>query len=190
MADERAKAQPSIMAIADRCEAENRFRRKMYGLLAAVRPRGKRQKKQDVSFHNWAETRLALAADGHHLQATGAATFDHLAGFGIVGPDHGGAVGLDVELRPGLADGIDHGRRREPGGVVLHVQPLANQIRRYRFDDGEMTQQQLADKVGVTRQTIVAIEKGKYSPSLELAFRIALLFELPLEEVFSYKEEN
>lgn len=63
VADERAKAQPAIMAIADRCEAENRYRRKMYGLLAAVRPRGKRQKKQDVSFHSWAETRLAQAAE-------------------------------------------------------------------------------------------------------------------------------
>ncbi|MBO9600823.1 MAG: helix-turn-helix transcriptional regulator [Cohnella sp.] len=49
---------------------------------------------------------------------------------------------------------------------------------------------QLADRVGVTRQTIVAIEKGKYSPSLELAFRIALVFNLPLEEVFGYEEEQ
>nr|WP_246164178.1 helix-turn-helix transcriptional regulator [Xanthovirga aplysinae] len=49
-----------------------------------------------------------------------------------------------------------------------------------------MTQKELADKVGVTRQTIAAIEKGKYSPSLELAFRIALVFKTPLEEVFSY----
>jgi len=49
-----------------------------------------------------------------------------------------------------------------------------------------MTQQQLADKVGVTRQTIAAIEKGKYSPSLELAFRMAQIFNVPLEEVFSY----
>lgn len=63
---------------------------------------------------------------------------------------------------------------------------LNNNIRRLRFDHDEMTQQQLADAVGVTRQTIVAIEKGKYSPSLELAFRIALIFGLPLEKVFSY----
>lgn len=62
--DERAAAQPAIMSIADKCEAENRFRRKMYGLLAGVRPRGKRQKKQDVSYHNWAETQLAQAAEG------------------------------------------------------------------------------------------------------------------------------
>jgi putative transcriptional regulator len=52
-----------------------------------------------------------------------------------------------------------------------------------------MTQQQLAKKVGVTRQTIIALEKGKYSPSLELAFRIALVFDVPLEEVFSYEDE-
>ena len=49
-----------------------------------------------------------------------------------------------------------------------------------------MSQQQLADEVGVTRQTIIAIEKGKYSPSLELAFKIAFVFDVPLEEVFSY----
>lgn len=54
-----------------------------------------------------------------------------------------------------------------------------------------MTQQQLADETGVTRQTIVAIENGKYSPTLELAFRIARVFSLPLEEVFSFKgDEN
>lgn len=64
IADERAAAQPAIMAIADKCEAENRFRRKMYGLLAGVWPRGKRHKKQDVSFHNWAETQLAQATEG------------------------------------------------------------------------------------------------------------------------------
>lgn len=61
---------------------------------------------------------------------------------------------------------------------------ISNQIRRLRFDHDEMTQQALADKVGVTRQTIVAIEKGKYSPSLELAFRIARAFNVPLEAVF------
>lgn len=53
-----------------------------------------------------------------------------------------------------------------------------------------MTQQQLADKTGVTRQTIVAIENGKYSPTLELAFRIARVFDLPLEEVFSYEGDD
>jgi len=65
---------------------------------------------------------------------------------------------------------------------------VGNHIRRLRFNHNEMTQQQLADKVGVTRQTIVALEKGNYSPSLELAFRIAHAFNLPLEEVFFYGE--
>jgi len=54
----------------------------------------------------------------------------------------------------------------------------------------ELTQQQLAEQVDVTRQTIVAIEKGKYSPSLELAFRIAQVFEVPLHEVFSYDDKE
>jgi len=63
---------------------------------------------------------------------------------------------------------------------------VGNHIRKLRFHYDEMTQQQLADKAGVTRQTIVALEKGNYSPSLELAFRIALAFNLPLEEVFFY----
>lgn len=66
---------------------------------------------------------------------------------------------------------------------------LVSNIRKLRFHANEMTQQQLADLVGVTRQTIVAIEKGNYSPSLELAFKIARAFSLPLEEVFSYGEE-
>ncbi len=63
---------------------------------------------------------------------------------------------------------------------------VRNHIRRLRFEHGEMTQQQLAEKVGVTRQTIVAVEKEKYSPSLEAAFRIAGVFGVPLEEVFEY----
>lgn len=67
---------------------------------------------------------------------------------------------------------------------------ISTTIRTLRFHSDEMTQQQLAEKVGVTRQTIVAIEKGKYSPSLELAFKIARVFEKPLEEVFSYKTEK
>lgn len=66
---------------------------------------------------------------------------------------------------------------------------VGNHIRKLRFNQNEMTQQQLADKVGVTRQTIVALEKGNYSPSLELAFRIAMAFNLPLEEVFFYGED-
>lgn len=61
---------------------------------------------------------------------------------------------------------------------------IGNNVRKLRFNRGEMTQEQLAAKVGVTRQTIVSIEKGKYYPSLELAFRLALAFEVPLEEVF------
>lgn len=64
--------------------------------------------------------------------------------------------------------------------------PISNNIRKLRFFQGEMTQKELAKKVGVTRQTIVAIENAKYSPSLEVAFRIAHVFNVPLEEVFSY----
>ncbi len=64
---------------------------------------------------------------------------------------------------------------------------IKNNIRRLRFNADEMTQQQLADAVGASRQTIIAIEKGNYSPSLELAFRIAHTFSTPLEEVFLYE---
>jgi len=67
---------------------------------------------------------------------------------------------------------------------------VSNNIRKLRFYHDEMTQQQLGDKAKVTRQTIVAIEKGNYSPSLELAFRIALVFGLPLEDVFSYEPKD
>ena len=67
---------------------------------------------------------------------------------------------------------------------------LTNNIRRLRFDANEMTQQELADRTGVTRQTIVAIENGKYFPSLELAFRIAHTFKVPLSEVFTYNHED
>jgi len=67
---------------------------------------------------------------------------------------------------------------------------INNNIRKLRFDHAEMTQKDLADKVGVTRQTIVAIEKGNYSPSLEVAFRIARVFNIPLEEVFSFDDTN
>ena len=66
---------------------------------------------------------------------------------------------------------------------------LKNQLRRLRFEHGEMTQQQLADKVGVTRQTIIAIEAGKYAPSLPLAFRIAHAFSTTIEDVFQYDNE-
>ncbi|MFZ5821444.1 MAG: helix-turn-helix transcriptional regulator [Chloroflexota bacterium] len=67
---------------------------------------------------------------------------------------------------------------------------VRNNIRKLRFNNGEMTQEQLAEKVGVTRQTIIAIEGGKYAPSLELAFRIALAFDVPIGEVFSYETED
>ncbi len=63
---------------------------------------------------------------------------------------------------------------------------ISNTIRRLRFDADEMSQQALAEHVGVTRQTIVAIEKAHYSPSLEVAFKIARTFNVPLEQVFSY----
>ena len=65
-------------------------------------------------------------------------------------------------------------------------QKIKNQIRRLRFDANEMTQEELAKKAGVTRQTIIALEAQKYSPSLELAFRIAKVFDVPLEKVFQF----
>jgi putative transcriptional regulator len=67
---------------------------------------------------------------------------------------------------------------------------VRNKIRKLRFQNNEMTQEQLAEKAGVTRQTIIAIESAKYSPSLELAFRIALAFGVPLGDVFSYDPED
>ena len=66
--------------------------------------------------------------------------------------------------------------------------PIANQIRRLRFEAGEMTQSELADKIGMTRQTVAAIEAGKYSPSLEAAFRIARVFGAGVEEVFQWQD--
>ena len=66
---------------------------------------------------------------------------------------------------------------------------IRNEIRRLRFEHGEMTQQELADKIKLTRQTVNAIEQGKYSPSLEAAFRISAVFGKPLESVFHYSEE-
>lgn len=65
---------------------------------------------------------------------------------------------------------------------------INNNIRKLRFAHDEMTQKELAEKVGVTRQTIVAIENAKYSPSLELAFRIARVFNLTVEEVFTFED--
>ncbi|MES2861177.1 MAG: helix-turn-helix transcriptional regulator [Pseudomonadota bacterium] len=66
--------------------------------------------------------------------------------------------------------------------------PIDNQVRQLRFLNGEMTQGELGDRIGVTRQTIAAIEAGKYSPSLEAAFRIARVFGKPLEEVFQFRD--
>jgi putative transcriptional regulator len=66
---------------------------------------------------------------------------------------------------------------------------LTNTIRTLRFHAGEMTQGELGEKIGVTRQTVAAIEQGKYSPTLETAFRIADVFGVPLEQVFSWAEE-
>jgi putative transcriptional regulator len=63
---------------------------------------------------------------------------------------------------------------------------VTNEIRVLRFASGEMTQAELADRIGVTRQTIIAIERGRYSPSLEMAFQIARVFGVPLDEVFHY----
>lgn len=65
---------------------------------------------------------------------------------------------------------------------------VVNTIRALRFANGEMTQADLADRIGVTRQTIIAIEQGRYSPSLEMAFRIARVFNVPLDDVFQYPD--
>jgi putative transcriptional regulator len=66
---------------------------------------------------------------------------------------------------------------------------LSNRIRRLRFENGQMTQQQLADRAGVSRQTIIAIEAGKYAPSLTLAFRMARTFGVKIEDIFQYENE-
>ena len=67
---------------------------------------------------------------------------------------------------------------------------VINRIRRLRFDHNEMTQEELANRVGCTRQTIIALEQGKYVPSIELAFRVARAFSVPLEEVFQYEDSQ
>lgn len=67
---------------------------------------------------------------------------------------------------------------------------IRNRIRTLRFQHGEMTQQELADRVGVTRQTVNAVEGGKYAPSLEVAFRIAAVFDVPMEDVFQYEADD
>lgn len=65
---------------------------------------------------------------------------------------------------------------------------VTNSVRALRFAKGEMTQAELAERIGVTRQTIIAIEQGRYSPSLEMAFRIARVLGVPLDDVFQYPE--
>ena len=67
---------------------------------------------------------------------------------------------------------------------------VTNRIRALRFAHSEMTQAELAERIGVTRQTIIAIEQGRYSPSLEMAFRIAQVFRAPLDEVFQYPDSQ
>ncbi|GAA1283283.1 transcriptional regulator [Planotetraspora silvatica] len=67
---------------------------------------------------------------------------------------------------------------------------VTNTIRSLRFADGEMTQAELARRIGVTRQTVIAIEQGRYSPSLEMAFQIARVFGVPLDEVFQYGDSE
>jgi putative transcriptional regulator len=67
---------------------------------------------------------------------------------------------------------------------------VKNRIRRLRFDHDEMTQEELANRASCTRQTIIALEQGKYVPSVELAFRIAGSFSVPLEEVFQYEHDE
>lgn len=72
--------------------------------------------------------------------------------------------------------------------MVAKPTRVTNEIRALRFAAGEMTQAELADRVGLTRQTIIAIEQGRYSPSLEVAFKIARVFDVPLDQVFAYPE--
>jgi putative transcriptional regulator len=69
---------------------------------------------------------------------------------------------------------------------VVRPTRVTNSIRALRFANGEMTQADLAERIGVTRQTIIAIEQGRYSPSLEMAFQIAQVFDVPLDQVFQY----
>ncbi len=73
---------------------------------------------------------------------------------------------------------------------VVKPTRVTNDVRRLRFEHGEMTQADLADRLGVTRQTVLAIEAGKYSPSLEMAFQIARVFGVPLDTVFHYPKDS
>lgn len=67
---------------------------------------------------------------------------------------------------------------------------VTNTVRTLRFTHGEMTQADLAARIGVTRQTVIAIEQGRYSPSLEMAFQIARVFGVPLDDVFQYPDDE
>ncbi|HLT84508.1 MAG TPA: helix-turn-helix transcriptional regulator [Phototrophicaceae bacterium] len=82
-------------------------------------------------------------------------------------------------------------RRLPAGAVVAKPKPtrVTNSIRALRFARGEMTQAELAERIGVTRQTVIAIEQGRYSPSLEMAFRIARALDRPLDDVFQYPDD-
>jgi putative transcriptional regulator len=71
---------------------------------------------------------------------------------------------------------------------VVKPTRVTNSIRSLRFANGEMTQAELADRIGVTRQTVIAIEQGRYSPTLEMAFQIARVFGVGLEDVFQYPD--
>jgi putative transcriptional regulator len=73
---------------------------------------------------------------------------------------------------------------------VVKPTRVTNRIRALRFEHGEMTQAELADRIGVTRQTVIAIEQGRYSPTLEMAFRIAHVLKAPLDEVFQYPDSQ
>jgi putative transcriptional regulator len=73
---------------------------------------------------------------------------------------------------------------------LVRATRVSNTIRTLRFTHGEMTQAELAARVGVTRQTVIAIEQGRYSPSLEMAFQIARVFGVPLDDVFQYPDDE
>ncbi len=74
--------------------------------------------------------------------------------------------------------------------TVVKPTRITNEIRALRFAAAEMTQAELAERIGVTRQTVIAIEQGRYSPSLEVAFKIARVFGVPLERVFQYPDDQ
>ena len=115
----------------------------------------------------------------------------------LVAHDAGVRVLLDRQravpvVRGGHAGRIGRQAGRLPQGILTMGKPtrVTNRIRALRFAAGEMTQAELADRVGVTRQTVIAIEQGRYSPSLEMAFQIARVFGVPLDDVFQYPEEK